>query len=526
MLRTANLEELTASGRDAERSGAWSDALAQYEAALSRVSEEGDFPRAAGLLRAIGRLHFERGDYERATDAFQLSLTRAEAAGDVGQTAAALNCRGVVAQFRGNMEDAETLYARAALLADRVGDQRLGALTQQNLGTLATIRGDFDVALEHGQTALSMFRSLSDDLAAARVLNNIGMLQVDTQQLGHAELSFRSAFTLAERMGDAGLRVKIQANRAELALARQDFEAAHTFCDEAFQAYTRLGSESGLSEVYRLYGILYRETGNAQLAATHFQLAAKLGQACGDILLEAEAERERATLEMGEGRHREALTALNQAHRLFDTLRARREVTDIERKLERVERMYLRVVEMLESEITFSFDAEAVEQYQRVSRYAAQLASRVGFTGRDLTWLRIGAFLYDIGKRSVPEKVLNKRGPLDAAEWEVVKQHALNGEQVINELDPPWDMRPMVRHHHEHWDGTGYPDALNGEAIPLPARILCIADAFTAMTSRRSYRARMTDEAALEVMAGEAGSIFDPGLFEIFRDIVGSNVAD
>lgn len=520
LLQAGSLDELIESGQGAERSGDWDEAIAHYQAALVAAAANDDFARAATVLRAIGRLHFERGDYDRAAEAFTLSLQRAEAAGDVGQTAAALNCSGVVEQYRGRIEAAAHLYAQAADLAARTGDKRLGALTEQNLGTLATLRGDYDIALEHGQNALAMFRSLGDDLAAARVLNNIGMLQLDTQQLGHADLSFRSAFTLAERMADTALRVKIQANRAELALARQDYDAAHELCAEAFQAYTRLGSESGLSDTYRLYGVLYRETKNPQLAATHFRLAARLAQACGDTLLEAESERERATLEMEQGRHRDALSALNHAHRLFDTLSARREVADIERKLERVERMYLRVVEMLESEITLTFDAPAVEQYQRVARYAVQLARVAGFTGRDLTWLRIGAFLYDIGKRSVPLSILNKRGPLDAEEWEAIKQHVLDSEKVVIDLDPPWDMRPMVRHHHEHWDGTGYPDNLSGDDIPLAARILCIVDAFTALTAKRSYRAKMDNTAALDLMAQQAGHIFDPTLFGSFRTLI------
>jgi HD-GYP domain-containing protein (c-di-GMP phosphodiesterase class II)/Tfp pilus assembly protein PilF len=505
---------------DAERTGEWGTALAQYESALLSANTRGDFPRAADLLRAIGRLHFERGDYRRALHVFAQSLTQAEATGNAAQTGAALNCMGVVEQFLGEVDTAEGHYRAAAGMAEQSGDQKLAGLVQQNLGALATVRGEYDAALEYNQGALAAFRVLNDEMASARVLNNIGMLHVDLGQLGHAELSYRSAFTLAERNGDAGLRVKIQINRAELALARQDLEAAHEFCDEAFREYTRLGSESGLSETYKVYGNLYRESGNLQLASTHFTLALKLAQTCGDRVLEAECEREQANLHMQEGKHRDALSALNRAHRLFQQLRANREIADIERKLDRVEKMYLRVAEMLETEVSISFDSLAVEQYQRVARYAAQLAAAVGFTGRELTWLRIGAFLYDIGKRSIPEKILNKPGALDAAEWEEVKQHVTHSEQVVIDLDPPWDMASMVRHHHEHWDGTGYPAALSGEEIPMAARVLCIADAFTALTSRRTYRKQYSEQEALDIMAAEAGKTFDPALFTTFRNIV------
>jgi HD-GYP domain-containing protein (c-di-GMP phosphodiesterase class II) len=182
--------------------------------------------------------------------------------------------------------------------------------------------------------------------------------------------------------------------------------------------------------------------------------------------------------------------------------------------------MYLRVAEMLETEVSISFDSLAVEQYQRVSRYASQLAATVGFSGRDLTWLRIGAFLYDIGKRSIASEIINKPGPLDEAEWETMKGHVAHSEQVVVDLDPPWDMAAMVRHHHEHWDGTGYPDALAGEQIPLSARVLCIADAFTALTSQRSYRKAHKTAAALEIMEQEAGTTFDPELYRAFKALV------
>jgi HD-GYP domain-containing protein (c-di-GMP phosphodiesterase class II) len=520
LLQSVTSEELRAPGEDAERAGDWNDALAEYEAALRTVTAKGDFLRASVLMRAVGRLHFERGSYDRAAESFQNSLKQAERVGDVGQTAAALNCLGVVEQYAGHIEAAEGFYRQAAQLSDRSGDSRLAAMVLQNLATLSAIQGDFDAALEANQRALDAFGALGDDAACARVLNNIGKLQVDTRQLGHAELTFRSALTLAERAGNEALRIRIQAGRAELALARNDYSAAHEFCNEAFQAYTKLGSVTGLSETYRLYGVLYRDTQQSQLAGAHFMLALRLAQSCGDLLLEAEAERERAALEMQEGRHREALAALNNALRLFQSLRAQREVEDIGQRLERVERVYLRVVEMLETEISISFDAAAVEQYQRVSRWAARLAAEAGFSGHDLTWLRIGAFLYDIGKRSVPPKVLNKRGPLNAEEWQVVQLHVVESEQVVRELDAPWDLVPMVRHHHEHWDGTGYPDRLSGADIPVAARILCIADAFTALTSHRSFRKRLSDAEALVVMENEAGKTFDPELFQRFRALV------
>ncbi|MBI4541249.1 MAG: tetratricopeptide repeat protein [Gemmatimonadetes bacterium] len=514
-----NVSALIDAAREAERVGDWDEALAGYSEALSHVCANGDGRRAPELLRWIGRIHFERGDYEGALEAFQASLAKAQASGQREPVAAALNCMAVVQQFRGRMDLVEPLYAQAAQVADEAGDQKLGAMVHQNLGTLANMRGDLALALQRYQSALERFRRLGDERTAARVLNNMGMLHVDAAQWGEAEMCFTSAFELAQRLGDAGTLAKVQINRTELALKRQDFEGARACCDQAYKIYSRLGSESGLAEAYKFYGALYRETGNSQLAHTHMTLALKLAQVCGDPLLEAEIENERALVYMKDGRHREALRCLNRGHALFRELRARRDLLDVERRLDHVEKIYLRVVQMLERDTPWAGDVTP-DHYERVADYACMLAQAVGLNGRDLTWLRIGALLYDIGRTAIPPEVLNKPGPLTTGEWELVQRHPELGDEMVAELDPPWDIRPMARYHHEHWDGSGYPDGLSGEAIPLAARIVSVADIYAALTAPRSFRPPFSPRDALHIMERDAGRVLDPELFQTFRSLV------
>jgi tetratricopeptide (TPR) repeat protein len=180
------------------------------------------------------------------------------------------------------------------------------------------------------------------------------MLHLNLEQFGQAELSFRSAFMLAQRIGKSKLRVQIQLNRAKLALEQKEFEAAHDFCIEVFDEFTRSGSEPGLSELYLLYGVLYREGGNEDLASSHFMLASRLAKACGHDWLEAETERERAIMHLQAGRHREALDHLSEAHRLLREMRDRGELADPDRKIERVERLSRSVIEKHERKWTLS----------------------------------------------------------------------------------------------------------------------------------------------------------------------------
>jgi putative nucleotidyltransferase with HDIG domain len=103
-------------------------------------------------------------------------------------------------------------------------------------------------------------------------------------------------------------------------------------------------------------------------------------------------------------------------------------------------------------------------------------------------WFRIGALLHDVGKISVPTEILNKPGRLTAHEREVMERHAAAGAELLADIEFPWDILPMVRHHHERWDGAGYPDGIAGENIALVARIVCVADVFDAPTDRHTAR--------------------------------------
>jgi putative nucleotidyltransferase with HDIG domain len=134
---------------------------------------------------------------------------------------------------------------------------------------------------------------------------------------------------------------------------------------------------------------------------------------------------------------------------------------------------------------------------------------------RSLFWFRLGALLHDIGKIIVPTEVLNKAGELTHEEWAIMKRHPEAGLELVSDIDFPGDVRAIIRNHHERWDGAGYPDGLKGDAIPLSARILCVADVYDALTTARSYRDSLTHARAAEVMRASSGQ-FDPRLLAEF----------
>jgi diguanylate cyclase (GGDEF)-like protein/putative nucleotidyltransferase with HDIG domain len=164
--------------------------------------------------------------------------------------------------------------------------------------------------------------------------------------------------------------------------------------------------------------------------------------------------------------------------------------------------------------------ANPSEHSATVARYAAGIAQRLGWGGADLAYLRVAAMLHDVGKVSLPDEILRKPGPLDDREYEEIKTHPVVGAEFVNRVDGLSPIAVWVRHSHEHFDGSGYPDGLAGEDIPLASRILLVADAFDAMTSDRPYRTAMPQDEALEELRRGTGRQFDPRCIAAFEEML------
>jgi HD-GYP domain-containing protein (c-di-GMP phosphodiesterase class II) len=151
-----------------------------------------------------------------------------------------------------------------------------------------------------------------------------------------------------------------------------------------------------------------------------------------------------------------------------------------------------------------------------VAALAVSLARLMGVGGEELTELRLAAEMHDVGKLAIPDAILHKLGPLDEAEWELLRQHPLVGQRILGAGHVLSPVGVIVRHTHERWDGEGYVDGLAGEAIPFAARVIAVCDAFSAMTSDRPYRRAQPPEEALQELRTCAGRQFDPAIVDAF----------
>lgn len=167
-----------------------------------------------------------------------------------------------------------------------------------------------------------------------------------------------------------------------------------------------------------------------------------------------------------------------------------------------------------------SKDRYTYSHTERNMEYAEALARKINLPEGEIKYIRYGALLHDIGKIEIPSEILNKRTRLNDDEWQIMKDHVLWGEQIVQPLEELKPCLPIIRYHHEHYNGKGYPDGLQGEDIPLAARILTVVDSFDAMTTNRPYQKARTVEAAVEELRRCKGSQFDPALAEAFIEVI------
>jgi diguanylate cyclase (GGDEF)-like protein/putative nucleotidyltransferase with HDIG domain len=198
----------------------------------------------------------------------------------------------------------------------------------------------------------------------------------------------------------------------------------------------------------------------------------------------------------------------------FKTSMAR--VEDANRHVDQVSRLYLSTIETLAMAIDAK-DQITHGHIRRVQTYAVGLAKQLGVTDPSLIKaIEAAALLHDMGKLAVPEHILNKPGKLTDSEFSKMKLHASVGADILSAIDFPYPVVPIVRHHHEQWDGGGYPTGIAGTDIPIGARILSVVDCFDALTSDRPYRQRLTDSEALEILIERKGTLYDPLIVDTF----------
>ncbi len=489
--------DLLQEARAREQAACIPEAIARYEGAIAAAERTGEPGVLAEALRRLAVVRYQRGESAAVRELCRRSHAVARDSGEHVLAGEALNTLGVIEVETGAITDAHQNFLRALELGGQSRDLR--ARIEQNLGVLANIQGDLDEALARYRRSLDAHRASNNEHGCAIAYNNLGMVSADHGDFDEAEGYFRQSYALAERLGDAHLQGLCLVNHADVHVAQGCYEDARRKAEAALALFDRADARRNKTEAYRVLGVVYRETGRLVLAESRLRSAIELAVSAGSVLGEAEATRELALLYQATSRNQEALTLLNAAHRLFHRVDARVDLVNVDGKIADLETTYLTVVrkwgQSIESSDTYTFG-----HCERVASYSVAVAQAVGLDETAQTTIRLGAYLHDLGKVRVPPEILNKPGRLTPDEFQVLQMHPIWGIELLAAVEFPWDLKPIVRWHHEKYDGTGYPDRLKGDEIPLSAQIVGIVDVYDALTTTRSYRPALSQARALAEM--------------------------
>jgi HD-GYP domain-containing protein (c-di-GMP phosphodiesterase class II) len=514
--RSVDALAMLEAARQFERNAQVPQAISCLEAVIAESDRVGEHALLAEALRRLSIIRHKRDEWTQARALAERSYGVARAAGLKEVAAEALNTLGAQHLQTGNLAAARGAFFEAIDLGRE--SLALRARVEQNLGILANIQGRLDEAIVHYGNSLEAYRSCGDEQGCAISYHNLGMASADRERLDEAEHHFIQSYAIGGRIGDLLLQASCLVSLAEVDIARQRFENARQRAEEGLAMFDRLGVRRGKADAYRVIGMVYREIGRPALAESRLTAALDLAVSADAALIEAEAAHEMALLVQSMGRNQDALKLLNRAHQLFKRLEARADLINVGGKMATLQGTYLSVVHEWGQSIE-STDISTFGHCERVARNTVKMARALKMSEAEETELLVGAFLHDVGMVRVPHEVLRRREALTPEEERLLEMHPVWGDELLSDIEFPWPVKPIVRWHHERFDGSGYPDRLSGDRIPMSAQIVGILDYHDGLTMPRFGRQSLTPHQAVwEVVSHR--SWWSPHVFDAFMRVI------
>jgi putative nucleotidyltransferase with HDIG domain len=466
-------------GRISKRSGRWAQALKDYNRALRIYERLKDLQGIADTCVNIGAVYFERGIWK------------------------------LVLRY----------FKRALKIAKKINDKQLVAMVYNNLGIVLNIQGEWEKAIEYYNNSIHMYTEVNDLAGVARTYHNMGMIYADKKIWAEADRYFEKCLTIANQTGDMSLIASVNLNRVEIYLHLPMPEKAKALVDMALKGFKHIDDPLGVAECHKFYGVIYGQEKQWNVAEDHLRRSINLYSKFNSPLGLAETQREMALLFKSKGEEEKALPLLGKSLILFRDLKAKKDIEQVDEIIDNVEKLYLGIAQSIGAKVEAK-DPYTLGHIDRVAHYAFELAKALHLSEDDMKGLIMAAFLHDIGKIRVPDEVLLKPGRLTPEEFDEIKKHPVHAIDMLEDVEFPWEVKPLVRGHHERYDGKGYPDGLSGENIPLGARIITVVDFFDAMTTDRPYRPAWTVEDTVSTIESEIERMFDARIARTFVRVI------
>lgn len=513
-------------GKSFAAKGKYDDAIQEYQKILSMCHDSHQLSAKSETFAQIGQLLSKQGDYDRALGYIQRAIGAYRRLHDNQGICKALRNLGVIYVELGEFEEAEINYQEAIEIARKIGNRILYADLVNNLGTIKNMKGDWETALMLYDESLQIYESEGQIRKSAYSKNNLAITLADRGFNDKAYEHFQQAYKIATQIKDESLTLIVDINLADLFLKKGILVNAKVHCHKAERYLAKSGlTNSHLVEIKKIAGKIAARERELEQALQHFNESLKLSREVGTRYIEAEVLLERGTLYKNMRRNFDSLTDLEASYQIFANLNADGRRVQTERIIYSIERLYLDIFDSMAREVDQK-DQYTKGHSDRVASLALLLGKELGLRATELKTIVAASLLHDIGKINIDDSVLKKPGELTVDEFQHIKKHPENGLELLRGTDFPWDIRPLILHHHEKMDGSGYPRGLIGEDIPTGARIIGICDVFDALTSDRVYRPAYDIEKALKIMSGKSGTEFDPVILKRFIELIGSGKAE
>jgi putative nucleotidyltransferase with HDIG domain len=433
---------------------------------------------------------------------------------------------GVVYVELGEFEEAELNYSEAIEVAEEIDDRMVYADLVNNLGTIMNMKGNQKRALDLYKQSLEIYETNNEIRKSAYTTNNMAITLAEQGMNEEAFKYFKNAYRISLRMKDESLTLIVDINLADIYLKRGELADAKHHCQKAHQYLIDSNLNNGhLVEVTKIAGKIAHHEKDFETAQSCLTEALKYSREISARYLEAEVLLERGTLYREMDKHFDALADLEASYHIYTNLKAEGKKEKTEEVMNSIEELYIQIFESIAKQVEQK-DSYTKGHSDRVASLALLLAKELGLRLNTRKTIVAAALLHDIGKIKIDDKIIKKAGKLTADEFQIIKKHPELGVELLRGKEFPWDIKPLVLHHHERINGSGYPFGLKGEDIPMGARIICVADVFDALTSNRVYRSAFDTEKALSIMLEESGSTFDPVILKCFIEMISQGKAD
>jgi putative nucleotidyltransferase with HDIG domain len=500
-------------------SGNLGDSIQLYRSIIRRAGKMQKLSVKAMAMRRIGNIYWRKGESKTAMNYYRRSLSISRSCGDTKGAAKAYNGIGTLYFNSGNWNKVKEYFNLAVEAASEESDLGLMANIFNNLGAMSNILGDWTMAISYYEKAQDIYKELENVKGLARIYNNLGLTYRDRGDLEKSAQYFEESIRIAGEIGDVSLKADSTLNYLQVLIRLSRLDEAREKCDEVYETLSGTEEESSMAETMLLYGMIYTRTGKWALAEKHFNESISINENHDNLLGKAECYREMALLYKEWGKNKKTLEYLGKSFNAFRALKAVRYLQEIDRKIAELEEFAFKIIRDMGAEVE-SKDTYTFGHSQRVAHYAVELAKKMHLETDLIKGIMVAAYLHDLGKVKVSKKILLKERKLTPEEYYIIQMHPIWGVEILEGIEFPWEVKPLIRYHQERWNGSGYPDGLSTEEIPLGARIIATADFFDALSTDRPYRSAFSVKQAIKILNKESGTSLDPLIAKKFIRII------